>query len=292
MTFSFKIGTTRNMKRLILLILMVPNFALYAQMREGLTFGRSIEEVSAQFLGTPYCGGPLGEGPEARYDQDPRCTLDKFDCQTFVETVIAFQRSQSSADVLREMDAIRYYKSIPKYEMRLHFVEMQWVPQNIENGYIKDITDLFLPCREGTTCLDIKEWYHVKKMDILQVPSPSQELLDELKALADHSDSEDIPMTYLPIANLTDEILDQIPSGSIVLFLKKNNEPSLPDPFMVYHMGFVIDTTNGKVLRHATPQEEYNSVVDMDLKKFIKERFKARANAFGIKVLQPIVQKS
>ncbi|MGZ6134961.1 MAG: N-acetylmuramoyl-L-alanine amidase-like domain-containing protein, partial [Myxococcaceae bacterium] len=71
--------------------------ALLASVR-GLSLQGRILGLSAQFLGTPYAHSPLGEGEGP--DPDPRLRLDRMDCLTFVETVMALALSSSVEDVV------------------------------------------------------------------------------------------------------------------------------------------------------------------------------------------------
>ena len=62
---------------------------------QKLPFNQSIDLTSAYFINTPYKLGPLGEGPEGLFDQDPLYSFDVFDCTTFVETVMALHYSKN-----------------------------------------------------------------------------------------------------------------------------------------------------------------------------------------------------
>lgn len=284
-----KIDTTRHMKWLISLLLLLVDASALAQSKGELLYGQSIEKISEQFLGMKYSGGCLGEGSDGRFDQDPLSRTDEFDCQTYVETVIAINRSVDLASFKNEMNLIRYYKGKTAYELRLHFSETQWIPENIKRGYLTDITDEFLPCNEELVTVDINKWYQSKQIDELKVPNPNEELLQELRSLAIGIEEESIQFSYLRVEKLDAEILQAIPSESIVVFVKKNTSSVGATPVMVTHMGFVIDTPNGKMLRHATPLKDYKKVTDMNLAEYIT-RFKSQATAekfpaVGIKIL-------
>jgi hypothetical protein len=45
--------------------------------------------ISERLLGRPWVGGVCGEGKTGKADPDPMFCLDRFDCTTFVETVLA-----------------------------------------------------------------------------------------------------------------------------------------------------------------------------------------------------------
>lgn len=294
MTFKLKIDTTRHMywvRTLLLLAISSTAFAQDIQMEPGLLYGQSIEKTSAQFLGKPYVGGCLGEGKEAgKYDQDPLCHSNQFDCQTFVETVLAMNRSKDLESFVQEMNQIRYYNGLISYETRLHFSETQWIPENEKRGYFTDITEQFLPCNEQVVTVDMKKWYHAKTITDLHVDGPNEKLLKEWQTTADGMEPDEINFTYLRVQDIDQEILDKIPNESIIIFVKKNTSTIGTSPVMVTHMGFVIDTPSGKVIRHATPLKDYKKVADMNLAEYFA-KFKAQASAekfpaVGIKILK------
>src|SRR5678815_3653970 len=100
--------------------------------------GRSLDArllgLSEQLLGTPYAHSPLGEGEGQ--DPDPRLRLDRVDCLTFVETVMALALSSSVEDVVHVLDSIRY-RSRPDYSGRNHLMEAEWLPSNASKGMVR-----------------------------------------------------------------------------------------------------------------------------------------------------------
>src|SRR5688572_7398635 len=46
-------------------------------------------KTAAFFLDAPYLLEPLGEGPDGVYSQEPLYRTDRFDCVTYVDTVLA-----------------------------------------------------------------------------------------------------------------------------------------------------------------------------------------------------------
>ena len=103
--------------------------------------GRSLDArllgIGEQLVGTPYAHSPLGEGEGQ--DPDPRLRLDRVDCLTFVETVMALAFSSSVEDVVHVLDSIRY-RSRPDYASRNHLMEAEWLPSNAAKGMVRDVT--------------------------------------------------------------------------------------------------------------------------------------------------------
>ncbi|MBN1783778.1 MAG: DUF1460 domain-containing protein [Alphaproteobacteria bacterium] len=66
---------------------------------------KDLEQHSEKFIGIRYQDSPLGEGPNALYDKDPLFRFDRFDCLTYVETVMAIYFSENNKKSLN-----KYYK--------------------------------------------------------------------------------------------------------------------------------------------------------------------------------------
>jgi hypothetical protein len=88
------------------------------------------EVFSAQFLGKPYLLGALGEGITAPYDQFPLYRTDAFDCETFVDTVLALTFSNGFNQFKQCINEIRYREGKPSYISRNHFAELDWNQNN------------------------------------------------------------------------------------------------------------------------------------------------------------------
>src|SRR5262249_57950217 len=88
-------------------------------------------------VGTPYRVSPLGEG--SGRDADPRIRFDAVDCQTFVEETIALSLAGRAAEVESLLTELRYRRE-PTYEDRNHLMEAQWLPHNLEKGFVRDVT--------------------------------------------------------------------------------------------------------------------------------------------------------
>ena len=124
--------------------------------------------MSQTFMGFPYGdGGPLGEGESGRFDQDPLYRFDTFDCTTFVETIVSLALAQDVNDFENKMDEIRYEDAKVDYLTRNHFPSLQWIPNNIKNGLLKEINSLILPPQQrkmAEAVIDLPNW--LKKIKI------------------------------------------------------------------------------------------------------------------------------
>ena len=57
-----------------------------------------IKTQSGVLLNTPYLAGALGEGVSGKYDQNPLYRFDYFDCETYVDTVMALVLAKNLTD--------------------------------------------------------------------------------------------------------------------------------------------------------------------------------------------------
>jgi hypothetical protein len=271
------------------LLLGLATSQVFANSHTNFLYGQSIEETSAQFLTMPYCKSPLGEGADGQFDQDPRCRFDKFDCQTYVETVLAMSRSDDHSSFEREMDLIRYHQGIVSFATRLHFSETQWIPENENRGYFTDITGSQSTCEEHEVTVNVSKWYQAKKHEDLNVACPAEDLLCNFQNQHFETPPTTAAFSYFPLEVLDGEFIKNIPSETIILFVRKNDKPEVgATPIMVTHMGFVVGTFSGKVLRHAAYGDQ---VKDVNLQEYI-DKFKLKSGAptwasVGIKLLKP-----
>jgi len=98
------------------------------------SLAQRVEAVSELFLGVPYKLGSLGEGPDGEFDRDPLIRFDAFDCTTFVETVMALSLDSDLDSAVRTLQKIRYKDGQIGYATRNHFIELDWVPNNVRAG--------------------------------------------------------------------------------------------------------------------------------------------------------------
>jgi hypothetical protein len=95
-----------------------------------------MQVLGSELLGSTFTWNPIGEGPLA-WDADPPLVLSRFDCLTYVETVLAMARARSLADVFDDLAQLRYAGRAPRFEHRLHFVSDEWLPAAVQGGILK-----------------------------------------------------------------------------------------------------------------------------------------------------------
>jgi hypothetical protein len=210
--------------------------ARLAQLHE-MPFSERLERLSGVFLGTPYGELPLGEGsgPEPW----PRWRLDKVDCQTYVETVLAMANAKGLAEAKHILDDIRY-KGEPSFENRNHFTEAQWLPANVEKGYFTDE----VPVIDGRAPTETLTLVHAQWS---KVP-----ILRRLAGINNLPDGK-YHVRYLPLDELRSHV-KSIESGTIIMVVREYDPNRI---VRISHMGFVIKTGKGWMVRHASTGPEH-----------------------------------
>lgn len=214
---------------------------------------RRVEAVSERFLGTPYKLGPLGEGPDGRFDRDPLVRFDEFDCTTFVETVMALSLESDLSAAEDTLQKIRYKDGQVGYATRNHFTELDWVPHNVWAGYLRDITSEVAgsDAVEVAKTISKRQWYEKKTLADFKGRFSEDEkrrALPEWQALGAQFQDERAALTILPMAALR-RALPRIPSGTIANLVRTDQ----PDKeTMVSHQVFLIKKKDGWYVRQAS----------------------------------------
>jgi hypothetical protein len=216
--------------------------------------GQKLLAASGRFLGITYVLGPLGEGPDGEFDRGPLVNFNGLDCTTFVEEAMATAMGGKGTPDMDLLRRIRYKDGVISYQTRNHFTELDWLPNNIKAGFLRDITAQVAGTRTGVARKTIskKAWYRAKTLADLkgfagEAPEQQQARLARLRALGDSMPDAQASIAYVPLADLP-ALLDRIPSGTVVAMVREDR----PDkPTLVSHQFFIFDGPNGKIIRHA-----------------------------------------
>ena len=99
-------------------------------------------EIGTSFLNTPYVEKTL----EIEGDEKLVIDLERFDCTTFLETVITLARMTkleqlSYDDYERELELLRYRNGLKEeYPSRLHYFS-DWIFENQQKGILSNVTE-------------------------------------------------------------------------------------------------------------------------------------------------------
>jgi hypothetical protein len=211
-----------------------------------------VEAVSELFLGVPYKLGSLGEGPDGEFDRDPLIRFDAFDCTTFVETVMALSLDSDLDSAMRTLQKLRYKDGQIGYATRNHFIELDWVPNNVRAGYLHDITSDVA----GRNVVKVQKtvskrrWYLRKSRVSLDggfTDDEKRRLVLKLRRLGRLFPDRRATLTVLPLKALP-LALANIPSGTIANLVHANQRYK---ETIVSHQVFLIKKSDGWYVRHA-----------------------------------------
>ena len=231
-------------------------------------FGARIDALSKLFVGIPYGEFPLGEGQGV--EPQPRWRTDKVDCQTLVETVMAMANARSLDEAKSILDDIRYATAPISFANRNHFTEAQWLPANLEKGYLRDeAVSIDGNAPAETLVLHKAQWSRVpglKRLEPANIPEGK------------------FSIRYLPIAEAKRKA-SSVEPGSILMVVREHDANRV---VRVSHMGFVVKGPRGLVVRHASTGDAH-AVVDDDYFLFLDKQAEFRKwKVVGVALAMPL----
>jgi hypothetical protein len=244
--------------------------------------------ISNHFKGAPYRLGALGEGSKARYDQFPRYRVDAFDCDTYVNTVLALALA-NSVDMFKQCNAFNRYKNGEvSYINRNHFTSIDWNKNNQQRGVLLDITLSIHNSKHQSVAqfakaiIDKPNWYAHKTLKVIRLfnttSSINQNRLAELKSKGHSLGITLSKIPYIPLATLflpNGEpdlyLFSQIPNGSVIEIVRPNWDlrSQIGTALNVSHLGFAIRIKDQLYFREASSHE--GKVIDVPLIGYLKE---------------------
>jgi hypothetical protein len=227
--------------------------------------------ASSRFLGVPYVLGALGEGVDGEFDRGPLVSFTGLDCTTFVEQTMAFALGGGSDDLTLDiLRRIRYQGGVIAYESRNHFTELDWLPNNMAAGFLRDITAEVAGAKTRSVAKVVSKraWYAAKtEADLYgfnwESPAARAERAARLRALGASMPDAQAVINYVPLADLP-RLLARIPHGTVVSLVRENRADR---PTVVSHQFFIFDGPNGKIIRHAA---QGKMVLDVDAAAYIE----------------------
>jgi hypothetical protein len=257
-----------------------------------------IEWFSNAFLGLPYFLGALGEGEAAVYDQYPRYRVDAFDCDTYVNTVVALALSDSLHSFQQCIKDNRYANGKVDYLTRNHFASLDWNLNNQKRGIFQDITASIRSDHQDLTLMaqaliDKPNWYAHRPLSTIRLqqedPSLQAQRLQELQTRGSKLTPATAAIPYLPLTALFStkhckgehelkncaqaklELFAQIPHAAIIEIVRPNWDlrKEIGSRLNVSHMGFAIWKNQTLYFRQAS--SKMNKVADIPLIAYLQE---------------------
>jgi hypothetical protein len=214
-----------------------------------------IERVSRSYLGTSYRLDPLGEGASGEVDRDPLFDRGRVDCLTFVEQVLAESTAERPADLLPQLQRIRYRDGIVGFRTRNHFTVTDWLPHN--RWVVRDVTETLGRSRTRRMVKVIDHAAFLRSRGC-----------DPAGARKERSETNYIPREAVPA------IEERIPTASIAILVQRR--PGI----IAAHCGWLLRPA-GKplILRHASSLR--GRVVDEPFLVFLRRQPR---NIVGVKL--------
>lgn len=252
------------------------------------TLADKITLISTKFLGKPYQLKALGEGRTGYYDKDPLYRTDAFDCETYVDTVLALALADNQSLFQTRINEIRYRDGEISYVTRNHFTCVDWNKNNQKQGFIQDITtnirdENHQPVFEiATALIDKPAWYQHATLETIHVPNASTLEKNHRLALLKKAGLREkrvvSRVAYIPISLLFDSkghensyLFKQIPNAAILEIVRPNWDltASIGTHATISHLGFVIWQNNRLLFRNASSLT--GKVVDQPLIAYLKK---------------------
>lgn len=263
-----------------------------------------LDLISEFFMGKKYLLGALGEGINARFDQQPRYRTDLFDCETYVTTVLALAFADKTDEFKICLKKIRYFEGQVAFTKRNHFTELDWNYNNYKQGFIKDFTSAIKDQNNksvsqiASTVIDKPSWYDKFTTSNIRIEASNKEKLKrlaELKNKGKHLAKIKTNTPYIPFSALffkTDKpnlyLFSQIPNGSIIEIIRPNwnLQNKIGTNLNISHLGFAFWRHGTLLFREAS--SIYGKVVDIPLIQYLDSaRNNATIKGINIQVVLP-----
>ncbi|MBL7714201.1 MAG: DUF1460 domain-containing protein [Bdellovibrionales bacterium] len=245
-------------------------------------------QLTSQWLGLPYGIGPLGEGDGGNYDQDPLYRFDQFDCVTFVETAIASVTTTDFAAFEKKMNQIRYENGKVDFVSRNHFSEVDWLPNNLQNGTLYEVIGqaekkASKPFPYAVATIDKKNWYAKMTLATLKVAGltdrQKRKRLKDLQSEGKKMPAEVSRLPYIPTeeffgtdGSFKSDVIDGLPNVMVLSVIRPgwDLKAAIGTEMNISHQGFLLKMGSKWVVRHAT-NDSRNRVVEDSLEDFLKK---------------------
>jgi hypothetical protein len=252
-------------------------------------FDKKILGVSEYLLNRPYCLGALGEGRQGVFDQSPIYRTDRFDCLTFINTILALTFSHDLKSFQKKIQAMRYFQLPIDYAHRCHIMSLDWNRYHASQGMITDITHTILHrngrkmFRSAQAVIDKKAWFEHRTSNNIKLQyslslREEKNLLEKLRHSADTAEAKSVNIHYLPMPELfnankqiKEDILTQLPCVSLLEIVRPNWDlrETIGTHLHISHIGLAFKKEQHWWFRHASSQ--YNTVTDVALCSYLAQ---------------------
>ena len=231
--------------------------------------GVIMQNLGLRFRGKPYAIGLLDEPPV----ETLVVALDRYDCVTFVETMLAMARGVQAQDYrfatfARTLEDLRYRSGeLDGYASRLHYFS-EWIADNKERGHVTNVTRQL-----GGQELDKRIDFMTEHRANYPKLADNDSLIRRIEAVQD--DLAAVDLYYIPQDGIR-AVYDQLQAGDIIA--TATNIEGLD----VSHTGLVYKDDGQTGLLHASTSGGVK--VSPDLQTYVQNI----KNQIGIVVARPL----
>ena len=273
---------------------------------------RRVGDVSATYLKRPYVLGPLGEGAEGDVSTKPLADETRFDCTTYVETVLARTLARSPEDFACILRNIRYQDGQVDFLDRLHLPDSEWLPHQQQLGILRDVTaaaEFKTYARVVEATVNRADWLkRLGPADVKKNVTPAEkvELAAALHRRADDYTPQRVRLDYLPLEALQQaELTKLLPSGAVFNVVRRSPRWIVRGRVvrveaLISHQGFLIRKGDQVYVRSATMLKDPRNAADVggrvrDIRlddyvtylSSIKDPKSGEGNILGLNILLP-----
>ncbi len=196
----------------------------------------------------------------------------KYNCTTYVETVMALSRSRSSSYFIPNLLAIRYRDGQNDFINRNHFPELDWIPNNEKAQILKDITQqvasaMGVPVKVESKKIDRSKW--------LQAQLKHRRGSRILASRQNWDPPVEVRVPYIDISSFK-KMMNEIPSGTVINLVRRNDQRH---PLLIAHQGFLIHEGNRVFLRHASPDGRIRT---SDLRTYLRDQMQNYTGSWSL----------
>ena len=192
--------------------------------------GSRIEVISRHFLGRPYQTNPLmGSADSAEVFT---ASIDRFDCVTYIETVVALARATTVDGFIEWMRKIRYDGGRVQWDRRNHYMTL-WIRNNVREGIIRRVSMMAVPTVSIERLMNVVPGLAPKRIRVRCVAKRA------------------VP-----------QCVGRLQSGDVISFVSTHKHLD------VFHAGIIVRNGKRILMRHASRSQ--GGVVEQELSEFLK----------------------
>jgi hypothetical protein len=242
---------------------------------------QSVRERSRYWIerlrSAPYELGPVGEGEDSEFDARPLFRSDKFDCHTWVDTIVALSLSKDTDAFKNTWMRLRYEGQKPGFYERRHFMEISNVIPDITRKLYPDATSKvtanvnLLGWVGSLSPTRIYPWNGRARSDILARLIKLQQLGATRYSSRPVVQSS---IDFIPFSTLPKLDFKKLPAVSVIEFVRENWKPTQEAGTQMWIAHRAILLNDGATPRMLHSSKDAGGVVSVSMLSYAAKRNK------------------